>query len=546
MTTAALAALHANRLAEAERLYRKTLRTQPDNADALHGLGIVQLRQKQPARALFFFERALRAGSPSIVLHSNHGIALTELGRPEEALASLDRALAAAPESAALHYNRGNALMALLRHEAALGSFTRAVTLDPGLRPAWQNKAVIEHRLGLAEAALATCDHLLALFPGAGLPAVRGEALLALQLPAEALSDLAAVVHVHGDVQSRVNEAYALDAAGRSGEAVDAIDAALRADPEYVMAHWNAASICLSMGDFARGWPEFEWRWLKPEFQARARPFRQPLWLGREDIAGKTILLHAEQGMGDTLQFCRYVPMVAARGARVVLEAYPPLRALFATLAGADMLIERGDRLPTFDLHCPLMSLPLAFGTDVSTIPAQIPYLAADPARVAAWRRRLGPATRPRIGLAWSGSASHTGDSIRSAPLAALAPLIRPDYAYYSVQKDVRAGDEATAAALGITMTGADVADFADAAALVSCLDLVISVDSAPAHLAGAIGHPLWVLLPHAAEWRWLRHRDDTPWYPGAKLFRQARAQDWTELAQRVGDCLHTEWSTRT
>ncbi len=542
--TAALTALHAGRLPEAERLFRKALKRNPGDADALHGLGIVHLQLKQPARALGFLERALRCGQPTSLLHNNHATALNALQRPQQALDSLHQAIGLAPEDATLHYNLGNTLMALLRDEPALASFSRAVALDPALRPAWQNKAVIEQRLGLHAAALATCDHLIAMSPHAArLHAVRGEALLALDRPAEAVADLAAAADA-GETQARVNQAYALDAAGRSTDAMAVIEAALRDDPEFVMAHWNAASICLSLGDFARGWREYEWRWHKPEFRARARAFGQPLWLGQADLAGRTILLHAEQGFGDTMQFCRYVPLVAALGARVIFEVPPPLRSLLGTLAGGAALVNRGGALPDFDMHCPLMSLPLAFGTTLDTIPAATPYLAADPGRVDAWRSRLGRASRPRIGLAWSGSSTYTGDATRSAPLAALAGLIRPGFDYVSVQKDVRAEDAAAAQALGVRLTGGDVADFADAAALAAALDLVISVDSAPAHLAGALGKPVWVLLHRTAEWRWLRDRADSPWYPTATLFRQARALDWAELATRVGDCLQAEWST--
>ncbi len=481
----ALAALHAGRLAEAERLFRRVLRAQPDHAEALHCLGIICHRTGDHARALQFLQRALRLDQSSSPLHNNHATVLNALRRPHEALASLDRALALNPGDATLHYNRGNTLMDLLRDEDALASFSRAVALNPALRPAWQNKAVIETRLGLYAAALATCDHLIALDPD--------------------------------EAQPRANR----------GDAP-------QADPEFALAHWNAASICLARGDFARGWREYEWRWHDPKHAARARRFSQPLWLGQQDLRGRTILLHAEQGFGDSIQFCRYAPMVRARGARVLLEAPAPLLKLLETLDGPHELIAYGQTLPAFDLHCPLMSLPLAFGTLVDTIPANIPYLAADPARLEIWRQRLGPPAGRRIGLAWSGSAAFTGDATRSAPLAALAPLVRPGLELISVQKDLRKTDRQAAATFGIRLFGDDLQDFADAAALIAQMDLVISVDTAPAHLAGALGVPVWLLLHQVAEWRWMTDRDDSPWYPTARLFRQTSARDWEGLIMKV------------
>ncbi len=536
---AALAAHHAGRLDEAERLYRRILRADPEHFEALHGLGIVQHQTGHNERALGFFERALRRNARSSQLHNNRATTLNALGRPAEALASLDLALALSPNDPTLHYNRGNTLTTLQRDADALAGFTRAVALKPDLLPAWQNKVVAETRLGLHEAALATCDHLIALQPGVALPhRTRAEALLALHRPAEAIADLEAAAADPSLTNVGVNRAYALHAAGRSAEAMRAVDDALTVNPEFALAHWNAASICLALGDYARGWREYEWRWTDPGFRGKRRTFPQPLWLGAQPLAGRTILLHAEQGFGDTIQFCRYAPLVHALGARVLLEAPPPLLPLLKTLAGVDELIVCDAPRPDFDAHCPLMSLPLAFGTTLDTIPAQTPYLAADPDRITAWRDRLGPPRQPRVGLAWSGSSTFKGDVTRSAPLQSLAALIRPGYDYVALQKDIRPADAEAAEAFGIRIFPGAITDFAEAAALTTLMDLVISVDSAPAHLAGALGQPVWLLLHNPAEWRWLRERQDSPWYPTARLFRQTAGPDWPELATRVANAL--------
>ena len=348
----AVAAHHAGRLDQAERFYRMALKSDPVCFEALHGLGIVQHQAGRNERAVGFFQRALRVDDRSSALHNNLANALSALGRLEEALARRDSALALSQDDAALHHNRGNALMALSRDAEALASFSRAVALNPGLLPAWQNKAVTETRLGLHEAALATCDHLLALRPGAPvLHAKRGEALLALGRTDEALGDLDVAASLGCQSQVQANHAYALYASGQGARALAAADAALATDPEFALAHWNAASICLSLGDYARGWREYEWRWADPSFLAACGIFRSRAgWATRPD--GHTILLHAEQGFGDTIQFCRYVPMVAALGARVVLEVQPALVALMRALPGAPRC-SGGARLPDFDMHCP-------------------------------------------------------------------------------------------------------------------------------------------------------------------------------------------------
>ncbi len=476
---AAAGALSAGSLNEADRLFRRILRNHPELFDALHALGIIAFETGQPQRALGFYDRALRQNAGISQLYNNRANALNALGRGAEALADFDAALRISPADAILHFNRGNTLMGLHRDTEARQAFAQAVAIDPALLTAWQNKAATETRLGLYADALATCDGLIGLRQDPG----------------------------SGDL------------------------------PEIVKAHWNAAAICLATGDYARGWREYEWRWNDAPFRDKHRIFRQPPWRG-EPIEDRTILLHAEQGFGDTIQFCRYAAQVKARGARVLLEAPPSLLPLLQTLAGVDGLIGSGDALPPFDAHCPLISLPLAFGTLLDTIPARTPYLAADAARVDRWRDILGPRTRPRIGLAWSGSEQYNSDISRSAPLRDLAALIRPGHDYVAVQKDIRQADLAEAGAHGIRIVSDRLHDFADTAALISLLDLTISIDSAPAHLAGALGCPVWVLLHHVAEWRWLRERQDSPWYPTARLFRQSAPLAWADLAAEVGCAL--------
>ena len=269
----------------------------------------------------------------------------------------------------------------------------------------------------------------------------------------------------------------------------------------------------------------------------RRRSLGKPLWLGEYPLARKTILVHAEQGLGDTIQFARYVPQLARTGAKVVLEVPKELVALLSRLEGVASVVARGDALPAYDVHCPAGSLPLALRTDVATIPANVPYLAADEARMAKWRERIGVLPSPRIAVAWSGSADHANDRNRSITLERLAPIFAGTGSIISIQRELRSGDADALARLGnVTHVGDALADFDDTAAVMALADLVISVDTSVVHLAGAMGRPVWVLLPFQPDWRWLLGREDSPWYPTVRLFRQPRPGDWDSVIARVRD----------
>jgi hypothetical protein len=272
------------------------------------------------------------------------------------------------------------------------------------------------------------------------------------------------------------------------------------------------------------------------------RNFNEPLWLGDESLAGKRLLLYSEGGLGDTIQFSRYAALCAAQGATVILEVQPPLSALLGNLEGVSRLISRGNALPPFDYHCPLMSLPLALKTTLDTIPAAAKYLHSDPAKVAQWHTLLGERSRPRIGLVWSGNPNNPLDPRRSIRLADWVPHLPAQFQYFCLQKDVRAEDRATLDSSDLFSFDDDLLGFADTAALCNCMDLVISVDTSLLHLSGALGHRTWLLLPFTPDWRWLRDRSDTPWYPSVKLYRQKAAGDWNELFERVAADLRREF----
>jgi len=352
-----------------------------------------------------------------------------------------------------------------------------------------------------------------------------------------ALIEKALALEPHA-IRALANRAAILAGMGRHREALEAYEQIVTRDPNHAVSQWNRALLLLTSGNFRDGWPAYEWRAKQPEQLARQRHFDAPVWRGDVPLAGKTILLHAEQGYGDAVQFLRYAPLIATQGARVIVEADAALEGLFSRAAGVDVFITSGSALPPFDLHCPLLSLPLAFGTDADTIPAAVPYLTADSQRIEAWRARLPPranATQRRIGFAWAGNRGHHNDRNRSVALAQFVPLFGDArHQFVSIQRDVSAEENALLSAHGIASAGSAFADFDDTAAVLSLLDLVIVVDTAVAHLAGALARPTWILLPVNPDWRWMLERDDSPWYPRARLWRQSVPGDWAGVFAKV------------
>ncbi|MGO8921223.1 MAG: tetratricopeptide repeat protein [Stellaceae bacterium] len=341
-------------------------------------------------------------------------------------------------------------------------------------------------------------------------------------------------------VEAHRNLAAALRALNRHAAAIARFEQAIALQPDDAEAHLNAALAHLALGDFAVGWREYEWRWRHGGGGFQKPAFAQPRWLGEGDLAGRTMLLYAEQGLGDTLQFARYVPLLAERGARIVLEVQDGVRALLSRLPGVVACCAQGEALPPFDYHSPLLSLPLALGTRLETIPAEVPYLAPPAATVARWRSRLRGTRGFKVGVVWAGSATHCNDRNRSVPLELLRGLLSgPGVRFLSLQKELRAGDAALLRSLaGLRLLGEELEDFTDTAAVISLLDLVITVDTAVAHLAGALGKKVWILLPFSPDWRWLLAREDSPWYPSARLFRQPATGDWASVLARVATAL--------
>jgi tetratricopeptide (TPR) repeat protein len=579
---------------EAEACFLDLLRLQPTHADALYNLGNTKLQQGQWNAAVDRYRQAIALQPGCAAYHFNLAHALQRLGRLFEATAEYEHVIRIAPDDFEATYNLGIVLHDLKEFTQAADAFRRALALKPDLPEAMSNLAAalqgLDDYVGAAElprrAIALNPDFAEAhgnwggyLWRQGDLSGARKSCLRAIELNPNlpgAHGNLGHVLFDQGDYRGaldRYDQSLALkpDAINNSGAPVadgtapanprrwqrgdllNAFDACRRLGDDFSTAEYRRAlatkSNCVELlyyvgllhllhGDFAAGWHNYEYRWQTKMLRNARRNFTQPQWLG-QNIDGARILLHAEQGLGDTLQCIRYVPMVAARGAKIILEVPPELRRLIESALGTTaQVVTRDNRLPDFEWQSPLMSLPFVFRTDLASIPTSIPYLHAEPQLVRDFAQHFAPSNNAglRVGLAWSGSPRHTRDPQRSIPLAQLCALTEiPGATFYSLQKGAAAKDLLE---MPIDMNLVDLSgylnDFADTAAAVANLDLLVTVDTAVAHLAGALGKPVWILLTHNPDWRWLLDRQDSPWYPTARLFRQRAANDWSSVIERV------------
>lgn len=470
------------------------------HAEAYNSRGIALVTLGRPQDALVSFNKALAIKSDYAECHNNSGIALLDLGRFDAALESFDKAIALKPDNARAHNNRGTALVDLQRAGDALESYDRAIALAPSYAQAFYNRGMALHDLGRFGEALASFDKAIALQP-----------------------DYAEAYHNRGALLQDMLQ---------PDEAISAYAKAIQFYPERAESYANQAYCYLQLGRFAEGWRLHEWRKRLPK-PVGDRFFRQPLWLGREDVSAKTLFVHWEQGFGDTIQFCRYARLLKSRGANVIMSVQEPLYRLLMQMSPEIEIINQAEVPEHFDFHCPMMSLPLALGTTLETIPAERRYIFPEERLCRSWTARLPPPPKPRIGITWRGSTTHRNDRHRSVELAALAPLISEDAHWISLQY----GDDSEKNPSWpphLTSYAGLWSDFADAAAVIDGLDLVITVDTSVAHLAGAMGKPVFILLPFNSDWRWLLEREDSPWYPSARLFRQKQTEPWGDVILRV------------
>jgi tetratricopeptide (TPR) repeat protein len=529
--------------AAAEASFRRAVALRPGFAQALNNLGNVLKEQDRNADALACYEQAVRAKPDMAEAHNNLGNLLREQGRFQESAAACREAIRLKPAYPEAHNNLGGALAGLKKFAEAIPCYQEALRLLPEMPEALNNLGGALSELGRLEEAADCLRRSRRLQPG-NLDAIKalanvlremGQAEEAVALAREAVRLRPDDPGAHGCLGLTLGEL------GQHVEALACHEEALRLAPDRAETRRNRALVWLLLGDYERGWPEFEARWGTKELPHRNFP--RPAWDG-SPLKGRTILLHAEQGFGDTLQFIRYAPLVRERGGRVVVACQRPLRRVLEGCPGIDWLVVQGDPIPPFDVHAPLLSLPRLFGTTVATIPANVPYLAADPDLVERWRRELEPVEGFKIGITWGGSVAYRRDRMRSAPLARFAPLAElPGVQLVSLQKGPARDQIRQVASRWPLLDLGDRLDevsgaFMDTAALIKNLDLVVTVDSAVAHLAGALAAPVWIATSFVPDWRRLLDREDDPWYPTARLFRQKRAGDWDEVFQRIAQAL--------
>ncbi len=495
----------AGQLPEAEAIYRQVLSVEPDHADANHLLGVIVDEVGRHEIAVQLISKAIKKNPIDAAYYCNLGNALHEQGRLDEAVASYRKALAIKPDYAEAHSNLGNALHEQGRLDDAVASCRKALGIKPDLAGAHSNLGNAFTDLGRLDDAVASYHKALALKP---------------DFP-----------EVHSNLGTALKEL------GRFEDAAASYHKALAIEPDFPEAHENLGRLRLMMGSFQDGWEDYAWRWRVKGSPLQPRDYEKPFWDG-SDLEGQTIFIYPEQGLGDVVQFVRYLPLVTARGGRVIFEVPPHLARLFQGIDGADTLLRYGEPPPLFDFHAPLLDLPRLLNTSLETIPSHDFYLKAAPELEEAWASHLGPWEEFRVGIAWTGNPNHKNDRNRSMEPSLLQPLTEiPGVSVYSLQV-WRNGEAVRFFSDNITDLAPFLTDFAETAAVMSNLDLVVSVDTSVVHVAGALGRPVWIVLPFIPDWRWLLERDDSPWYPTMRLFRQEKRGDWKGVIERVSQAL--------
>ncbi len=561
-------------------LLDKSLELQPDQPEVYNNKGIALQEMKCFTEALECFEHAITGQPRYAAACNNRGLVLKYLGKHEAAIMSFEDAVRFDPVYAEACYNLANTLLALKRFSKALDAFDKALLIRPAYLEAQRGRAAALSELKRYPEALQAYDNLLAhRINDAEFLRQRGDLQLKLkqyQAALQSYHDALAMepenpsIH-HGcgialnktrqhekSVQA-YNRAISLkpDEAsmyynrgvshknlGQYQKALLDFETAILLRPNYPDAHFAIGDIKLLSGKFSEGWPLYQWRFLKENKKQKSQS-NGTLWLGQFPIEGKTMLIHAEQGFGDIIQFCRYAMLCEQAGAKVILQTYRPLIPLLETLSETINIIPTSEDAPSCDVHAPVMSLPLAFSTTLDTIPAYPAYLSALPEKLRQWEEKITPSDRPKIGIAWSGKESYGNDHRRSMELALFEKLLLIDVDFHVMQKDIREHDTPILKKHpNLQFHGEELADFSDTAALAEHMELIITVDTSIAHLAGALGKPFWILLPFDPDFRWMIEREDSPWYPTARLFRQKVPDDWQGVIDSVAVSLHAFLST--
>ena len=529
-----------NQLDAAIASFDKAIDLKPDYAEAYYNRGIPLQKLKQFDTAIASYDKVIELKPDFADAYYNRGNALLELKQLDAAVASYDKAIELRSDYAKAYSNRGNALQELKQLDAAVASYDKAIELRPDFAESYSNRASALKELKQFDAALISSDKAIELRPNfAEAYLNRGVSLEGLNQLDAAIASFDKAIDLKPDyAEAYSNRGVALGELKKLDAAVASYDKAIELKPDFAEVYWNKALTFLLLGELSQGFNLYEWRWEKQDTYKFKRNFSQPLWLGVEPLSDKTVLLHSEQGLGDTIQFCRYARMIADLGATVILEVQKPLVRLLKDISGVTTLLAQGDPLPEFDFHCPLLSLPLAFKTDLNSIPSASSYLEAGAERVVYWKDQI-KGDGLKIGISWQGSKTTKVDIGRSFELklfknlAALpnVQLISLQKGYGSEQlKNMPSGMQVMDLGEELDAEGA----FLDSAAVMMNLDLVITSDTAMAHLAGALGVKTWVALKYVPEWRWLLDRKDSPWYPSVTLYRQQKIDDWAPVFDQL------------
>ena len=532
-------------LEDAVTSYKHATALNPNDADIHCNLANVLRKIKSPEEAVIHYQQAAKLMPLSAELHNNLGAALQELGKMDEAILSCQQAIKLNPEYAESHNNLGTALRTQQKLEDAIECFNKAIEIKPDYAEAYYNLGSALHTTGTFDKAIDAFNSAIAIMPDYAKAHYNlGNTLKEQNRLEDAIVSYNHAIALKPDyVMAHNNLGTILQALCRIDEAAECYSRAIELKPDYAEAHLNKALTSLLNGNLKSGWQEYEWRLQTKNYSFKN--FNQPMWDGKP-LHGKTILIHTEQGFGDTIQFIRYLPMVQEQGGRVIFECLPNLISLLKNCNGFDKIIEKKPSVKLsekYDVHVPLLSLPKLFETTLDTIPSGIPYITVEPDLVEQWRLRLNDDHKYKVGIVWAGNPEHTKDHNRSCSLSDFATLSEiSEVSLYSLQKGPASVEIDKSSDLGnIINLGNEINDFTDTAAIIANLDLVISVDTVVAHLAGAIGKPVWTLLPFEPDWRWLLDREDSPWYPDMRLFRQAQPDDWAEMFTRVKQALSEE-----
>lgn len=529
----------AGRFEEAALGFEKLQKLYPKFPPILNDLAILYLQQGRFKDGAELLEKSLRLDSKQPLIYFNLGRAYQAQEKFQKAADAFRQTVKLRPDFIDAYFNEAYALFCLEQFDQASILFQHLASITPNSAPTMNALGISLYHSGKYKEALNQLQKALNLNQAS--PEIYnniGLALHKLNRFEEAIEHYSKAITLNQNYADAIsNRGLTLQSMRKIHDALRDFNKSIEINPSHADAHWNRSLLNILSGNFEEGWQEYEWRW-KSYSKKWARTFKQALWLGNESLESKTIYIYPEQGLGDFIQFCRYIPMLSEQGAEVILESPSPLIGLALSLHGNIKVIKSGEHTPHFDYQCPIMSLPLAFKTTLDTIPKHTPYLYTDKEKLNSWNKLLGIKKLPRVGLAWSGAKGQANDHNRSMRLESLLPLLELPYEFHSLQKEVRPEDESTLNQTSIVDHRTDLVDFADTAALIECMDLVIAVDTSIAHLAGALNKELFILLAFNADYRWLLNRDDCPWYPNAHLIRQHQIGEWgapiEELFERI------------